>query len=97
MDYETITIGIAIISFAISSGGTIFFVGRWTGTQNYIHKEIESIHKDLEMLQTSINDLRKEAKEDRHKFRGDIQKWQEQMVTDINRRFDGLDCSPKRR
>lgn len=80
---------LAVIGIGASLGTTLFFVGRWAGTKDYIHKEISRLELQVQGLNSIIEGMRKETKDDRHMFRGDLQRWQEGLLADINARFDG--------
>lgn len=86
MDY--VPIMIAIISFVISVGSMLFFIGKWTGTQDYIHKEVGELKGDFKFIQTSLEEIRKEAKDDRHEFSRFIQTRQEDFWKELNVRLE---------
>lgn len=80
---------LALIAMLGSIGAGLFYAGKWTGTKDYIHKEIVRLENQVTGLFTTIEGMRKETKDDRHMFRGDLQRWQEGLLRDINHRFDG--------
>ena len=55
MDYATITIAISVLGAILSLGATLVLIGKWIGTKDYLHKEIESLHKDLESLGVKVD------------------------------------------
>lgn len=92
MDSESLpylNFGLAILGISTSLGTTLFFIGKWAAGREYINSRLTVLDSEIKGLQIAIDGLRKENKDDRHMFRGDIQKWQEGLLRDINARFDG--------